>query len=390
MQNVKIPLSFILEMDDVGWDDGHDLRIAGKASRSGLPRRHALEDYEQIRDLAEASGCSLAAALVLGDLDKDNVLRGEVGVTHDPFGWNRAEEIDLEKSRKYIDILESAKVDYLLHGLLHGRYAEDGKRISELEYLSTRKNAEGKTEKFLLSEEDFRHRLDLFFKIYNSWGMKKPVRGFVVPCGINGISMTDVEKMAKILYEYGIRYWADEFKPEDLGGTIKIINGVACFRWRHNDNYIPWDAYDFDPDVLLPSYIEGSPKNSCLHGSHWTNYLRFNPKKNHENIPAWLDFYKRQGEVFGSMNAKNLDEAVNQHIYYEFARLEETGDRVIVDLAGLEGNTLDVHRNEFFISFLHGTEPKSCEGGEISFYEKHEKFDIYKITHTESKVLVTF
>lgn len=391
MANVKIPLAFILEMDDVGWDDGRDLRLAGKASRSGLPRNHALEDYEMIRELANAAGKNIATALVLGDLDKDNVLRGEVGVTHDPNGWNRAAEIDLEKSRKCVDILESDGIDYILHGLLHGRYAEDGKRINEYEYLQSRKNAEGKREKYLPSEEDFRHRLDLFFKIYDSWGMKKPVRGFVNPGGISGISMADIERMAKILYEYGIRYWADEFKPEELGGgTLKIINGVACFKWRHNDHYIPWEAYDFDPDVLLPSYVEGSPKNSCLHGSHWTNYLRYNPKKNFENIPSWLNFYKRQGEIFGSMNANSLDEAVNQHIYYEFATLSETEDSVTVDLSRLEGNTLDVHKNEFYLSFLHGNTPKSCVGGDMSFYESHDEFDIYKIIHTESKVLITY
>ena len=390
MQKVKIPLSFILEMDDVGWDDGRDLRLSGKASRSGLPRNHALEDYEMIRELANAAGKNIATALVLGDLDKDNILRGEVGVTHDPHGWNRAAEINLENSRKYIEVLENSRIDYILHGLLHGRYAEDGKRINELEYLCYRKNAEGKLEKFLPSEEDFRHRLDLFFKIYNSWGMKKPVRGFVVPCGVSGLPMEQVEVMAKILYEYGIRYWADEFTYEMLGGTIKVINGVACFRWRHNDHYIPWEAYDFDPDLLLTTYTDGSPKNSCFHGSHWTNYLRYNPKKNFENIPSWFNFYKRQGEVFGSMNANSLDEAVNQHIYYEFASLLENEDSVTVDLSGLEGNTLDVHKNEFYLSFLHGTEPKKCEGGEISLYEKHGEFDIYKIIHTESKVLITF
>ena len=43
---VKIPMSFILEMDDVGWTDGRDLNCEGKASRSGIDRDHCIEDYE--------------------------------------------------------------------------------------------------------------------------------------------------------------------------------------------------------------------------------------------------------------------------------------------------------------------------------------------------------
>ena len=43
--NVKIPISYVIEMDDVGWDQGHDLRMLGQASRSGIPRYHTIEDY---------------------------------------------------------------------------------------------------------------------------------------------------------------------------------------------------------------------------------------------------------------------------------------------------------------------------------------------------------
>ena len=37
---IKIPVPFILEMDDVGWIDGRDYSNQGCASRSGLNRNH--------------------------------------------------------------------------------------------------------------------------------------------------------------------------------------------------------------------------------------------------------------------------------------------------------------------------------------------------------------
>jgi len=32
---------------------------------------------------------TLNVALCLGDCDKDNLLRGEVGITHNPHGWDK-------------------------------------------------------------------------------------------------------------------------------------------------------------------------------------------------------------------------------------------------------------------------------------------------------------
>ena len=121
---VKIPMSFILEMDDVGWIDGRDYTEEGKASRSGLNRDHCLKDYEFLKALTEKTGKNIAAALVVGDWDKDNILRGEIGFTHDPEGWDQKSKIDVEYHKKCLDVLENANVDYMIHGVLHGIAAE--------------------------------------------------------------------------------------------------------------------------------------------------------------------------------------------------------------------------------------------------------------------------
>ena len=390
MSTYTIPLGYIFELDDLGWDDGRDLRLYGQASRSGIPRDHAVEDYEMLDKLTKATGKHLATAIVLGDFDKDNILRGEVGVTHDPYGWNRAEAIDLEKAEKCVRIMENADIDYMVHGLLHGRYTEDGRMINEHEFINT-ENIDGKETAVYISDEEVERHLSLFFKIYDSLGMKKPVRGFVNPGGICYASEKFLDQMSKVLYKFGIRYWADPLLSWGFDDTVlKVYNGVAVFRWKRNKTPMPWQAYDFDPDTLYTFNSLDDTRKSCLHGSHWSNFLRYNPKRNVENIPAWVDFFKRQGEVFGSMNSTTLAEAVNQAFYYQFADVEEKDGVISIDLCEVEKNKLDCHKDEFFISFLHGTEPKSCEGGDISLYEKHDEFDIYKIIHSESKVLITF
>ena len=383
---VKIPISFILEMDDVGWDDGRDLRLKGQASRSGLPRNHAAEDYEFLNLLSQATGKRLGAALCLGDWDKDNLLRGQVGITHDPFGWDRASEIDVEKFAHYRDLLEAGHIDYFLHGLLHGRYSETGSRINENEFYEKEILADGSL-KVTFSEEDFRRRLDLFFKIYRSWGFSQEITGFVMPGGFTSTDEEVIGKICRILHEYGIRYWADEFRfPE----TLRVVEGVALFKWSRNGGNIPWEAYDFDPRELEPFYQEGSSKNSCLRGSHWTNYLRFHPKNNIQALDNWVTYYKTQEEVFGCATADTLADAVNQLFYHEFAKLEVEGNRICVDLEEVSRQKLPCHRNVFYISLRKNVTPISWEGGTLEISEEHEAFRTYKIVHDSavSKVCI--
>ena len=387
---LKIPMAFILEMDDVGWDDGRDLRLKGQASRSGLPRHHAVEDYEFLKRLTETTGKRVATALCVGDWDKDNILRGEVGITHDPYGWDRASQIDIEKQRKCLDILENANLDYMVHGVLHGRYDEEGRQITEHEHLVTIVREDGEAERCLESEADFERRLDLFFKIYDSWGMKQKIKAFVTPCGVGNASEATVKRMASVLYKYGVRYWADTFKFPEFDGNLKVYNGVACFKWCRNETKMPWEAYDIDPRTLKTFNGGESDREICLHGSHWTNYLRYNPENNFGSIPKWADFYRRQGEVFGSMNASSLAEAVNQLFYYEYAKLDCGEAEAVIDLSKVLENGLDCHKNVFYLSLKNAVKIRACEGGEVSFYEKHTDFSIYKITHGSDKVKLLF
>lgn len=390
MDKVKIPLSFVLEIDDVGWDDGRDLRCEGKASRSGLPRNHDVADYEFVRKLAEVSGKNIAVALVLGDWDKDNILRGEVGFTHDPNGWNRADEIDISKFEKIKDILDNGNLDFMVHAILHGRYDELGKRINENEFVISHYDENGRLRKYIPSEEDFRHRLDVFFKLYRSWGFKKKIEGFVNPGYIYGADEKTVQRMCSVLADYGIKYWIDQFGYPEFDCPLKVYHGVVCAKYRFNRVKMPWDACDIDPDTLALYYEDEANDNACIQGSHLTNYLRYDPKKNEENLAGWLRFYKRNSEVYGSMLADDLASSVNQLFYHTFAKVKEENGKIIVDLTDVEKNKIDCHVDEFFISFRRGFVPVNCIGGEISLCEKHNEFDTYKIKHEKSKVEITF
>ncbi|MBE6645481.1 MAG: hypothetical protein E7612_08945 [Ruminococcaceae bacterium] len=389
---VKIPLAGILQLDDVGWDNGRDLRLRGQASRSGLPRFHALEDYQVLHEIGKAMNSSVFVALCLGDWDKDNILRNVTGATHDPKGWDRASDIDIAKCEKYRDVLEDSEyIDYSIHGLLHGNYDKDGKLINEAEGFNIKRLEDGSYEKTLVSDEYFNEHLDAFMKLYETWGFKQPLTTYIAPCGMGGIKEEEFAHICKLLYDRGIRYWTNSGLPFDA--PLKVYNGVACVKQTAESLKgfaAPWDSYDVDPETFPQFLLEEKKHNSALLALHWTNVLRFNPKKNFEQVEPWVNYFKAQNEVFGYMTARNFEKSVNQLFYFWYADMTLDGNKCIIDLTEMDKNKIDRHENLFYISFKKGIEPKSISGGEISLYEEHREFNTYKITHTGTRVEISF
>ena len=388
LDKIRIPLGVVLQFDDVGWDDGRDLRLNGLASRSGLPRYHALEDYQVLDKLGEAMNSKITVALCLGDWDKDNFLRGVVGATHDPYGWDKASEIDVKKFEAYRDVIENSPfVEYTVHALLHGNYDENGKRINESEGFNIWSDEDGVRHKEICSDEYFLEHLDLFFKIYNSWGFKKEVNIYIAPSGMGGITYEHMEHVTKLLYSRGIRYWTNSGFPFDV--PVKVINGVACLKQNSEVRRMfnaPWNAYDLDPETFPQFLQEDGTKNSANIGLHWTNLLRFNPKHDFEQVEPWANYFKKQDEVFGYMTAFDFKESVNQTIYHWNAKIEASDDRFIIDLSNVDFDGFEPLERNFCVSLKKGVTPKECIGGSIALHSVHNEFDTYRVEFNGTRV----
>ncbi len=381
---VTIPTALNLCLDDVGWHDGRDLRTIGQASRSGLPRDHHPLDYRMLAELGKAIDMKIVCPLCLGDWDKWNLLRGEVGITHKPYTWDRASEIDLEYADKCFEELESAEyIEYAIHGLLHGRYDENGNLIWEREYFIP--NPEGRNKVVIFDPDDFNHRLDLFFELYNRWGFSQKIRTFVSPCGTGTKTSSEeiMEQMSTELRKRNVSYWANASFP--FKGNFKTYNNIACMmKIGHMDGKeIPWEAYDIDP-----KYFDTFGSSRNIIGMHWTNFLRFNPENNLERLDAWIDFFRRQSEVFGAMLAKDIGFSANQQYYRLYSDVSFEDDKCVIDVSKAVAEKNVKGNDVFFVSFKNSVEPISCEGGTIELYETHNDFKTYKITHTDNKIVL--
>ena len=392
-KDVVLPTALQICVDDVGWFIGSDDRYLSRPSRTGLTRRHAAEDYTVLNEIGKAIGQKIMCPLVLGEWDKENILRGEVGVTFDPQNWNRASLIDMNLAKKCFEAAESSEyIEYAVHGVLHGNYDAEGKQITELEcfereskdtdYSGYINQGDGllKTQ----SEEEIAHRFELFFKLYDMWGFKKKIRSFAAPNGLpKHLTSGDMSAIASVLKKNGITYWANSWgKPV---GHTEFIDGILYMEKCCNCR-IPWNACDVDPDYVLDFVKETDEDTGTVMSTHWPNFLRFNPQNNLQNVEKWAAFFKRQSEIFGLMISKDIAFAGSQCVYHAYSKVSFENRKINVDISDCVEKGNDYLSGEFYISLKNGIEPVSVNGGSIELYETHKEFKTYKIKHTENVI----
>ena len=378
-----LPAALILDLDDVMWHDGRDLRYIGQASRSGFPRHHVPEDYKIIDQLGRALNMKIICPICLGDWDRDNCLRGVVGVTHDPYGWNRKEKIDYALTEKFFAAAENSEyIDYCIHGLLHGLYDENGVRLNEKEY--SKANENGVLE--LLPDEELDKHFDLFKHIYDSWGFKKKIISFCPPCGFGYTDRSDwspIERLSKNLYKRGVRYiiarWQNAVECSKLNAGVWYM--------EKNMNFgISSEAPDVDPRYIKDFAKDGDEVFGEVLGMHWANFLHYYPQNNLARLGDWIEYFNRQAEVFGIMLSRDIRFTGNQSIYRKNSTVTYEEGKCIVDVSAARSLGFDDLGDVFYISFKNDSLPKTLQGGKMELYESKNNFKTYQIT-CESDIL---
>ncbi len=375
MKSITLPKTLLLVVDDVGWHNGADLRLLNQPARSGLPRYHHVKDIEALNAIGKGLDMKIVCSLVLGDWDRKNVLRGVPHLTNDEQGWDAAAAMNPEYTEAYFKALEESDyLDYALHGLMHSYYL-NGKLITARQYYPDNVDEHGnKTGGYRwLPAEEFENMIKLFYEIYNDWGFKKDIVTFVSPCGCFGTpsSPGNIE-YAKVLQKHGILYWANGWRDHDK--SADTVEGIITSK---GFGIVNWNAYDVDPAYLsVPQNVD----ELGIHiAGHLTNFIRFYPEKNFEYVEAWIEYFKKYGEIFGLMLARDIAFSCSQSLYARFAKITEGKNEFVIDLSEVDKQYAPGKKNEFFVSLKNGIEPKSCIGGTVSLYESKKDFKTYKI-----------
>lgn len=376
-EQIVIPVALQLVLDDIGWFTGRDERESEQPSRTGMPRRHVLEDYIVVNEIGKAINMKINTMLVIGEWDRHNILRRVPHSNREGEQWDSAKFLDAVEAEKIRDFLNSC--DYIelgVHGLLHDLWHE-GKNVCGQEYFWPEGFVK-KAPRTVAPEEYLRAHFDAFMEIYQDWGFNHKLRSFASPGGVG--KALESGSLSYVLKDYGIQFWHNNMTKNPTFSTVQ--NGII-FHPKAIE-ICPWEAYDLDPDIL-PTY---DPEKAGILGGHWVNLLRFNPKKNLERVDAWKAFFQRQAEVFGMILSRDVAFAHYQQLYRFHSKTEEVNGEIHIDLTEADAIRPGDYCPPLYISVKKGSEPTSCVGGILSVYEEREDFVNYKIERTAGSVVI--
>ena len=366
-------------VDDVGWFYGSDDRHLGMPSRSGMVRGHVAEDWQVINEIGRRIDQRIAGAMVIGEWDKNNRMRGKAHMTPNPDEWDAAATLNMrEAERCFAQIEESEYIDIALHGLLHSYWDEEMGHDDQQYYVRPRKGWSSTDRLALVPLDYFEDCVDTFLGIYSDWGFSRKITTFVSPGSAFG-TIDDNRGFAKVLKDRGIKYWTNYWSA--VKSSCEIIEGITFLNKGVGD--IPWNAYDVNP-AIVPSYAVSEndgvvqPRGSVL-GLHWPNLLRFDAMKNLENVDAWVDFYRRQAECFGIIISRDMAFAAKQALYEKYTVMDFAPKEIILDFTAVDSCGISDTGNTVYISLKNHLHPIECEGGRISLYETHIHFRTYAI-----------
>ena len=369
MENIIIPSSLQITMDDVGWFNGEDDRKNGGSARTAMTRRHCAEDYAAINELGRRLNMRINCAFILGEWDPDNRLRSIKYLSKYGDGWNNAAYLGKEEMQAVADTVNASPyIDIAVHGLLHNYYNP------EIPYCNSDYFYPIGEEMHMTPESEIRRRLDAFFDILSYYKINKTVNSFIPP------SFKYIwGSIVHILNDYGIKYVSTLFDTKDIKFPEDVkrpqnagVEGDSVITVNRNNNIIPW--YDISTDAESLPIVKG------IFGCHWPNILHVDKTKHNEIIDKWVRYFERCANTYGIILSRDIAFAATQTLFSEYTSVSYENGKMIADISRVP--RLDARDDKFYISSL--SEIKSYSGCEISVYERKNGFINYEVTPTAS------
>ncbi len=313
--SANIPLPIQVVIDDVGWWSGKDGSKYQEPYRTGINRNHVPADYLAIVDLGIALGIQPQAATVLGEWDKENILRKVPHSTWMGDKWDNSQWVGpwLEEVS---DIINSNKENYeiTVHGLGHEWWV-DGK-FTRAEWADNNG--------VMRPKEILEQHLDAYAEIMHQNNLGELPKSFVPNAFRHSFGVTkgnDIS-LAQLLAGRGFTYintpFSSMFNSEAAQHHYFGVDSGIMTVDRGAD-FLDWDVIDGKPDGM----IIGS---TC--GLHWPNMLHENPERNAEVVERWIELLAPYNDNEKTMLARNSLEFQQQLPHHELTKIS-IGDKAI-------------------------------------------------------------
>ena len=302
--SASIPLPIQVVIDDVGWWSGKDGSLSQEPYRTGINRNHVIADYKAIIDLGKALGIRPQAATVLGEWDRENILRNVPHSTWMGEKWDNSKWVGpwLEETADLITT-NPAHYEITVHGLGH-EWWTNGKFT----------RAEWADDKGIMRpKEILEQHLDAYAAIMFQNKLGELPKSFVPNAFKHSFGITEGNdiSLAGLLKKRGFTYINTPFES-------MFYKEAAQYNFFGVDSGIMTvdrgsDIFDWNVIGVKPEGIINGP--TC--GLHWPNLLHEDPERNSETVQAWIELlapYDKKQETLLAKNSLFFQKQLAHHI----------------------------------------------------------------------------
>ncbi len=326
---IIFPRPFAIAIDDLGWMSGqNDGKDGYGPYRTGVDRDMTLADYLAVIDLAKKVGVRLQGLFILGELDRQNILKNIPNSNPQRDLCDNSHNIsDLQ-----IEVMDLVKknasyLEFGLHGIGHEYWPEEGVR-KRAEWYNT-------DDKHPWPEEELIKHVECFIDIMAQYGLSKgnghSFPESFVPCAYSYYwNPSGAYSLGSVLSKYGVKYANTDFSqipecdPPEGDNSAGFDHGVNVMN-RYNYGNL-WDAIGKLPDVALED------QNTDWIETHWPNLLGKTADEHPNITQMWTDYYAQVQRSATRYCAKNTSQHHSQWLYKKYTSIEETtAGTVIID-----------------------------------------------------------
>ncbi len=313
-----IPMPIQVVIDDVGWWSGVDGSEWQEPYRTGINRNHVVADYQAIVDLGKALEIRPQAAIILGEWDKNNILKNVPHSTWMGKNWDNSKWVGpwLEEAADVI-IENKNHFEITMHGLGH-EWWTNGK-FTRAEWSDN--------DGIMRPKDDIERHLDAFAEIMKQNNLGELPKSFVPTAFRHGFGVTpgNKESLAELLAKRGFNYINTPFSI--LLNKEKVKHGAFGFDSNvmtvdRGADLVNWDTLGGNPDGTI---------NGSTCGMHWPNLLHENPERNSEVVDRWVKFLNPYNNKQETILAKNSVEFQYQLAHHVCTKTKLLGDKIELD-----------------------------------------------------------
>ena len=302
--SASIPLPIQVVIDDVGWWSGKDGSLSQEPYRTGINRNHVIADYKAIIDLGKALGIRPQAATVLGEWDRENILRNVPHSTWMGEKWDNSKWVGpwLEETADLITT-NPAHYEITVHGLGH-EWWTNGKFT----------RAEWADDKGIMRpKEILEQHLDAYAAIMFQNKLGELPKSFVPNAFKHSFGITEGNdiSLAGLLKKRGFTYINTPFesmfnKEAAQYNFFGVDSGIMTV--DRGSDIFDWNVIGVKPEGII---------NGPTCGLHWPNLLHEDPERNSETVQGWVELlapYDDQQETLLAKNSLLFQKQLAHHI----------------------------------------------------------------------------